>query len=83
MDDLLTKYLGQEIAVHYVNGMTDSGHLVSMSEAWIELAKEDGILMIPIYSIRIVKLRHPQVVEEKDRLLRPVSPPHETETSRK
>jgi hypothetical protein len=74
----LEKYRDCEVEIHYLtdNSMfTDRGRLTDFGDNWLELAKEAGkrgveMLLIPITSIRIVKIMGAPEREEAH-LLRP------------
>ena len=72
----LHQYQGAQVSVYYNNqsGYVDSGQLTYMDEHFIELTKENSErLLIPIYSIRLIKLlKAAKVQDDSNILLRPV-----------
>ena len=56
---------------------TDTGTMVGMSESWVQLAKDNGeMLLFPTTAIRVVKLLDaapPYTVTKEDFLTEPVS----------
>lgn len=76
----LRQYLNARVTIHYntySSGYQDSGTLTLMDETWVELTKDNQErLLIPIVSIRIIKLLAPSEPEDDSTvLLRPFEGP--------
>ncbi len=51
------RYAGARVTVHYINTYSDTGHMVSADNYWLELLKDNGErLLVPVTSIRLMKL---------------------------
>lgn len=71
----LSQYHGAQVSIYYNNqsGYVDTGQLTYMDEHFVELTKESGErLLVPIYSIRLIKLiKAPVAQDDSTILLRP------------
>jgi len=71
----LRQYHGARVTIHYNNqsGYTDNGRLTFMDASFVEVTKDNGErLLIPLYSIRIIKLiEAAKVLDDANILLRP------------
>jgi hypothetical protein len=53
----LQSYLNARVSVYYENSYTDTGAITYIDNAWVELWKDNGeVLLIPTSAIRIIKI---------------------------
>jgi hypothetical protein len=83
MSNFNTAFAGRHVTV--LSGVagaqerTDTGTLVDMDGNWIQLAKDNGeMLLFPFTSVRVIKLldvEPPYVAEKRDLRTEPLPPP--------
>ena len=73
----LAHYRKARVAIHYSTGVSDTGMLTYLDRSWAELLKDNGErLLIPLASIRILKLMKAAETSGDANMLLRASEPH-------